>query len=314
MTGLPVRDDGRLWLTEGGVETEIMYRWGHELPQFAMFTLIENPTARDDMRGMMRRFLDVVAELDEAAFMSGFDYRASPDWGALLGYSAEGLAEANTACIAFLQDLASEYRSDVAEIRIGGVIGPRGDAYSRNQPMSESEAEDYHAVQLGTLKRAGVDIAGAMTFNNIPEAIGVARAAREIGLPLMMSFSVDETARLNSGPSVEEAVLATDLATRNAPEFYALNCSHPEEFEPGITEGPWTDRVRGFRPNASKMEKIALCKIGHLEEGDPVDLGQRMGALARRYPHMDVWGGCCGTGDVHLREIARNVRSARPAI
>jgi len=26
---------------------------------------------------------------------------------------------------------------------------------------------------------------------------------------------------------------------------------------------------------------------------------------------MDVWGGCCGTGDVHLDEIARNLVVAR---
>jgi methionine synthase I (cobalamin-dependent) len=36
-----------------------------------------------------------------------------------------------------------------------------------------------------------------------------------------------------------------------------------------------------------------------------------MGALALRHPHLDVWGGCCGTWDAHLDAIASNVRQAR---
>jgi S-methylmethionine-dependent homocysteine/selenocysteine methylase len=311
MTGIPERTDGRIWLTEGGVETEIMYKWGFELPQFAMFTLMENPEAVVAIRGMMREYLDAAAETDQAAFMSGFDYRASPDWGDTLGYSPESLADANIACIDFLKELAGEYSSDIAEIKVGGVIGPRGDAYSQNRAITAEEAEDYHSVQLATLKRAGVDIAGAATFNNIPEAIGLARAARKIGVPLSISFSVDETARLNSGPSVEEAVTAVDAQTDMAPDFYLLNCSHPEEFLPGLSDGPWTERMRGFRPNASKMEKISLCRLGHLEEGNPVELGALMGDLAERFPHMDVWGGCCGTGGHHLGIIARNVVERR---
>ncbi len=114
-------------------------------------------------------------------------------------------------------------------------------------------------------------------------------------------------ARLKSGPSVAEAIATIDAATDASPAFYMLNCSRPVEFMPALTAGDWIRRVRGFRPNASKMEKIALCQLGRLEEGDPSELGRMMGDLARRYPHMDIWGGCCGTGDVHLDVIARNV-------
>lgn len=84
------------------------------------------------------------------------------------------------------------------------------------------------------------------------------------------------------------------------------------EYEPAIEPGDWINRVRGVRPNASKMEKIALCQIGHLEEGDPVELGELCGDLARRYPHMDIWGGCCGTWDTHLDQIAKNILAGGP--
>lgn len=303
----PPQQEGRFYLSEGGTETELMYKYGFDLPQFAMFPLLENPDAVSQMRGMFQSYLDVVAKHGMCALMGGLDYRASPDWGKLLGYSPSGLADANHQSIDFLREISKEYLSDIPEILIQGLIGPRGDAYQRNETITEDEAEDYHSVQLETLKKANVDLALAITFNNISESIGVARAAAKIGVPLGISLTLDGTSKLSSGQSLAEAITAIDMETNQSPEFYAINCSHPVEYEPAIEPGDWINRVRGVRPNASKMEKIALCQIGHLEDGDPIDLGERCGDLARRHPHIDIWGGCCGTWSTHLDEIAKNV-------
>jgi len=306
----PPRQEGRIYLSEGGTETELMYKHGFELPQFAMFPLLDNQEAVAKMREMFRSYLEVAAKYKACALMGGLDYRASPDWGGLLGYSPEGLAEANLRSIAFLRDVASEYASDIPDILIQGLIGPRGDAYQRNENITENEAEDYHSVQLETLKKADVDMALAITFNNIPESIGVARAAAKIGVPLAISLTLDQTSKLNSGPSLAQAITTIDKETAQSPEFYSINCSHPVEYEPAIEPGDWINRVRGVRPNASKMEKMALCQIGHLEDGNPVELGELCGNLAKRYPQMDIWGGCCGTWSSHLDEIAKNVLAA----
>jgi S-methylmethionine-dependent homocysteine/selenocysteine methylase len=232
-----------------------MYKYGFELPQFAMFPLLDNPDAVSKMREMFRSYLDVVAKNGMSALMGDLDYRASPDWGELLGYSPEGLAEANHHSIVFLREIANEYTSDIPEILIQGLIGPRGDAYERNERITENEAEDYHSVQLQTLKNANVDLALAVTFNNVPESIGVARAAAKIGVPLGISLTLDSNSKLHSGSSLAEAITAIDAATNQSPEFYSINCSHPVEFEPAIESGDWINRVRGVRPNASKMEK-----------------------------------------------------------
>ena len=309
-TTFPSQKEGRIYLTEGGSETEVMYKYGFELPEFAMFPLLDNPDAVATMRQMYRSYLDVVAKHRMCALIGGLDYRASPDWGELLGYSSEGLSEANLACINFLNELATEYKSDIPEILIQGLIGPRGDAYEQNKTITENEAEDYHSVQLQTLKKANVDLALAATFNNIPESIGIARAAEKIGVPLGISLSLDSSSKLNSGPRLAEAITRIDAETEQSPAFYSINCSHPLEYEPALEPGDWINRVRGVRPNAAKMEKIELCSLGHLEDGDPVELGEQLGDLARRYPHMDIWGGCCGTWDVHLDEIAKNVLAA----
>lgn len=307
----PLQRPETSYLTEGGIETEIMYKWGFPLPHFAMFPLLDNPAAVEAIRGVYRRCLDVASRCRMSALIGSLDYRASPDWGALLGYSAASLADANLQCIAFLRELAAEYRADIPEILLQGSVGPRGDAYQLNRVMTAEEAEDYHSVQVTTLRKADVDLAWGFTLNNVPEAIGITRAAMKVGLPVAISFMVEGNARLKSGPNVAEAIETIDLATGSGPVFYTLNCSHPVEFEPGLAPGAWITRLRGLRPNASRKDKIELCQIGHLEEGDPVELGQLMGDLARRYPHMDIWGGCCGTGDVHLDQIATNVRAAR---
>jgi homocysteine S-methyltransferase len=309
----PPQADGTLYLAEGGQETEVMYRHGHELPEFAMYPLLERPEAMAALRGMYERYLEEAAAAGFSVLMGGLDYRASPDWGAKLGYSPEALAEAQRRCIDFLREVAEPFRARIPVLLISGVVGPRGDAYSLNRTITADAAQAYHAVQLDTLAKTGVDCVIAMTHNSVEEAVGIARAAAQLNLPLGISFTLDSgTSRLKSGPTLREAIEATDREAGDArPDFYGINCSHPVEIEPALEPGDWIRRVRMLRPNASAMDKIALCKIGHLEEGDPDELGAQMGDLARRYPHIDIWGGCCGTWDKHLGHIAREVARAR---
>ena len=304
----PSRKSDVNYLTEGGTETEIMYKFGHELPHFAMYPLLDNPKAVQDLEHMFQRYLEAVAQSEFSALMGGLDYRASPDWGQLLGYSADGLAEMQHRSIEFLRDVAKPYNKQIANILFVGIVGPKGDAYSLNRTITTEESEDYHSIQLETLKAANVDFVWAATFNNVPEAVGLSRAAARIGLPLCISFTLDNSYRLKSGPTLKEAILSVDAdAGDNKPTCFGINCSHPLEFEPAFEPGNWIERVRNVRPNAVMMEKISLCKLGHLEEGNPSELGEQMGALAKRYPHIDMWGGCCGTWETHLREIARQV-------
>ena len=308
----PAQKDGLLYLTEGGTETEIMFKFGHELPEFAAFPLLDRPDAVEALEGMYQRYLEVCVRHGFAPLMAGLDYRLSPDWGEKLGYSRAGLAEMQARCIDFLREMVAPYRDGLPDVVITGGMGPRGDAYGLNATITAEEAEDYHSWQMGELAKAGVDLVWAATVNNVPEAVGMARAAHRKGLPLTISFTLTGEHRLRSGPSLREAIEATDAEAGEArPAFYGINCSHPVEFEPALEPGAWFERVRSLRPNAAKMDKIALCRLGHLEAGDPVELGKLMGDLARRYPHVDVWGGCCGSWETHLDEIARNVRAAR---
>jgi homocysteine S-methyltransferase len=307
---------GLNYLTEGGQETEILYKYGFELPHFAMFPLLDNPRAVTELRGMYGRYLDTAVRHQFGVIMGGFDYRASPDWASLLGYAEGQLADMQLRSIDFLREVSRPYQGQVPAMLYAGIVGPRGDAYELNRSITAEEAEEYHSTQLGTLAAADVDLVEAMTFNDVPEVIGLSRAAARAGLPLSVSFTLDHsTRRLLSGLTLREAIEAVDAQTgADRPAFYGINCSHPLEFTPAIEPGEWFERVRCLRPNAAMMDKISLCTLGHLEAGDPLQLGELMGDLARQHPHIDIWGGCCGTWDAHLDSIARNVIAARMSI
>lgn len=314
MAAFPDRQDGLIYLTEGGQETEVMYKHGFELPEFSMYPLLDDPAAVDTMQRMYEACLEVAASNGTGIVLGGLDYRASPDWAAKLGYSTEVLADFQLRAIDFLRGVAAPFGARIPSLLFAGTVGPRGDAYTGGAEMDAGEAERYHGIQLATLARAGVDLVEAMTFNNVPEAIGVARAAAGCGLPASISFTLDSSSRLSSGPSLREAIeMVDDASGEQRPAFYGINCSHPHEFLPAIEPGDWFERVRCLRPNAAMMDKVELCSLGHLEEGDPPGLGAIMGDLAVRYPHIDIWGGCCGTWDVHLEAIARNVIERRSA-
>jgi S-methylmethionine-dependent homocysteine/selenocysteine methylase len=277
-----------------------------------MFTLLDNEEANECVRNMYRRYFEVAAKNNTGLVIEGHDYRASPDWARKLGIPLENLAEIQHRIINFLTDLKTEFDGKVSDVVITGGVGPRGDAYGTGGNISEAEAEDYHSVQLSTLKDTDADMAVALTFNNIPEAVGIVRAATKIGIPIGISLTLNTESRLSSGPSLKEAIEAIDEHTDGGAAWYGTNCSHPLEFEPAISdEGSWQQRLRLIRPNAAKMDKLSLCTLGHLEDGDPIELGIQMGDVASRFPAVDIIGGCCGTDERHLNEIAKNVNSIR---
>jgi S-methylmethionine-dependent homocysteine/selenocysteine methylase len=295
-----------------GNETWLQYVDGFELRHFCAFELLDDPRGRVCMTDYHRKIVEAAVANGFGVINEGIHYRASRDWGALIGYSRDGLEEINIRGIEFYRDFAREYGSPETPMIVGGCIGPRGDAYETGRLPDAAEAEDYHSEQIATFMKAGADMVTAATFSGVEEAIGLTRAASAAGMPVAVSFFArTKGGRLEGGETLEEAIAAVDAATDNVPLYYMVNCSHPAEFEPGLTPGDWTQRLGGFMPNAVAMETLTLCSLGHLEDGDPKELGGQMADLAKRYPHVNVWGGCCGTDGRHIGEITKQVSEVR---
>jgi S-methylmethionine-dependent homocysteine/selenocysteine methylase len=290
---------GAVALTDGGMETSLLFHEGFDLPCFASFPLLRDERGRAAVRRYFEPFLDTAEQRGLPFVLDTATWRANPDWGAQLDYDAEQLAEANRHAVEFARDLA-EARSDVT---INGVVGPRGDGYVIGERMTGEQAAEYHAWQIGVLREAGVGRITALTLSYPEEAIGVVQAAAAAGVPVVPSFTVETDGRLPDGTSVAEAVERVDAATDAGAEFFMINCAHPTHISAGLDDAPALERIGGLRVNASALSHAELDEAEELDEGDPATLGRDNARLQERLPGVHLLGGCCGTDHRHVAEI-----------
>ncbi len=301
---------GDLFLTDGGIETTLIFLEGQELPDFAAFHLLESPEGENALRKYFRTYGALARELETGLILETPTWRSNPDWGAKLGYSAGTLFDVNRKSVRLLEEIRNEYENGGSPIVISGCIGPRGDGYVPDTAMSESEAEDYHRIQIETFLETGADLVNALTMNYIEEAIGVARAAKQAAMPVVISFTVETDGTLPTGQSLGAAIEQVDESTAGYPAYFMINCAHPSHFD-HVVQGdePWALRIRGLRANASKMSHAELNEATELDAGNPAELGREYAALrTHKLKSLNVMGGCCGTDHRHVEQIAMACR------
>lgn len=302
--------DGPLFLTDGGLETTLVFHDGWDLPAFAAFPLLDREDGRQWFRAYFARYLQVAAETGFGFVLDTPTWRANPDWGPELGYDREDLRRINADAVALATEIRAEWRDRVSPILISGAIGPRGDGYKAGR-MTAEEAEEYHHLQVSAFGQAGADLASAYTLSTANEAVGIAKAAAAMGLPVVISFTVETDGRLASGEALGEAIEEVDERTHAAPVHYMVNCAHPTHFAHLLQDRPaWGERVRGIRANASTMSHAELDNATALDAGDPDDLAKRYRDLRRLMPHLVEFGGCCGTDHRHAKAIAEACHTA----
>jgi S-methylmethionine-dependent homocysteine/selenocysteine methylase len=302
---------GGLFLSDGGIETTLIFHERLELPYFAAFHLLRDASGRTALRKYYARYAEIARRDGVGFILESPTWRASADWGEKLGYSDEALAKANHDAIALMQELRQEFETKRTPMVISGCVGPRGDGYDPGQVMGPDEAETYHAKQIRIFSEAGADMVTAITMTNANEAVGVTRAAQKAGVPVAISFTLETDGRLPTGQSLKEAIEEVDQATGNGPAYYMINCAHPTHFAETLSGGgAWIERVRGVRANASKRSHQELNEAPDLDDGDPVELGQQYRDLLERNPQINVLGGCCGTDHRHVEQISMACKTA----
>ncbi len=299
---LPQLTADRPFLTDGGLETTLVFHQGLDLPDFAAFPLLDSEHGRAGLVAYYTPYLDLAERLGAGFVLDTPTWRANLDWGARLGYDAVRLATVNHRAVEFVSSLAVE-RPGLTAI-INGVIGPRGDGYVVGATMSAPEAASYHGLQARAFAEAGAEMITAVTMTYAEEATGVARAAAAVGLPAVISFTVETDGRLPSGQSLGDAIAQVDDACRVAPIYYMVNCAHPTHFLGELEAGaPWLARVRGVRANASRLSHAELDEATELDRGDVIELGALYASIGSKID-LRVVGGCCGTDHAHVATIA----------
>lgn len=301
---------GRLFLTDGGLETTLIYHDGIALPAFAAFDLLKDEAGTETLRRYYARYIAIARARGVGIVLESPTWRASADWGASLGYDAAALADANRRGIGLLLELRAALETRQTPIVVSGNLGPRGDGYRAEARMDVAAARAYHAAQILTFAATDADMVAALTMNYVEEAIGIAEAAREAALPVALSFTLETDGRLPAGDTLAEAIERTDAATGGYPAYYMINCAHPEHFESVLRgDGAWRGRIRGLRANASRRSHAELDASTQLDAGDPDELGRQYRALRALLPGLTVAGGCCGTDHRHVEAICRELRA-----
>jgi len=295
---------GRLFLTDGGLETTLIFHEGIDLPEFASFVLLESAEGTEALRKYYRRYLDIAADTGCGFVLEAPTWRANRDWGRQLGYDEKALSGLNERAIRLLRELRDEYAAKDIPIVVSGNIGPRGDGYVAGNLMSVEQAAAYHEFQVGIFDTTGAEVVTAMTMTYPEEAAGIVLAAKKYGLPSVIGFTTETDGRLPNGLPLEDAIEFVDQATGGGPEYYMINCAHPDHFSGVLADGArWSSRIRAVRANASRCSHAELDESTELDMGNPAEFGELHRQLHRRFPQLSVFGGCCGTDHRHVTAL-----------
>jgi S-methylmethionine-dependent homocysteine/selenocysteine methylase len=302
---LPQLDD-TVFLTDGGIETTLIYADGFDLPDFAAFPLLDEATGHAALQRYFDAYLDVAVRHRVGIVLETPTWRASPDWAAKQGYTTERLIEVNRSAVDLLVAARHRWERPESPVVISGCIGPRGDGYRPEELMTADEARSDHSLQVRAFADSEADLITAITMTHPAEAVGVAGAARDAGMPVVLSFTVETDGSLPSGDALGAAISAVDEATDRYPAYYMINCAHPTHFRRTLDpDAAWTARIGGIRANASTMSHAELDVAVELDDGDPADLAEQYRQLRDRHPYLRVLGGCCGTDHRHIEAIAQ---------
>ncbi len=300
---------GDVYLTDGGLETTLIFHEGVDLPDFAAFTLLESEKGRGILRTYYQRYLAVAERYGAGFILEAPTWRASPDWATRQGLNTADLESINREAIVLLAALRDEAEA-AGPVILSGCVGPRGDGYAVGQAMSAEQAREYHAVQIGAWAESAADMVCAMTMTSAEEATGVVEAAREVSIPVAISFTTETDGRLPAGQGLGDAIAQVDEATANFASYYMVNCAHPTHFSAVLkgggqaAGGGWRERIRGVRANASMMSHAELDEAETLDAGDPARLAGEYVKLRELLPNLNVLGGCCGTDHRHIEAMA----------
>lgn len=294
----------QLFITDGGLETTLVFLDGIELPEFAAFVLLGELEGQHRLETYFLDYIHLAHRQGVGFIYESPTWRASSDWAKKLHLSEQQTAELNRRAIDLGVALRSQFREEETPIVISGCIGPRGDGYSIANQMTAEEAAVYHAKQIDTLYQSEADMVAAYTINYVEEAIGITQAAQDYGIPVVISFTVETDGRLPSGQSLRSAIEMVDEATASGPVYYMINCAHPTHFTHVLEpESEWTKRIKGIRANASCKSHAELDEATELDAGDPKEFGALYNDMRTRFPHITILGGCCGTDHRHVKAI-----------
>ena len=294
------------FITDGGLETTLIFLESIDLPEFASFPLLANKPGCEMLKRYFQTYAQIGASNSVGIVLETATWRANADWSNKLGFSSTAIAELNRKSVQLIEDIRERYDTPDSPIVISGCVGPRHDGYNPEVIMSTEEAMTYHKPQIAVFSQTQADLVTGLTMTNVEEATGIVLAAQALEMPVCISFTVEIDGRLPTGDSLAQAISKVDSATNGGPVYYMVNCAHPSHFDSVIDpDTAWARRIRGIRANASRMCHAELDEATELDDGNPKEFANDHQVFKALLPNLNILGGCCGTDHRHIESVCR---------
>jgi homocysteine S-methyltransferase len=283
-----------LILTDGGIETRLMFELGVALPEPLESAAL---VGTDALRDVYASYIAAARAHDLPVILGTPTFRAGARYAEAAGAD---VGEVNAAAVRHHRALR-DAAGPGAPVLIAGVLGPYGDAYTPAQAPDAAFAERYHAAQADALAQAGVDFLFAPTFPAVDEALGCVRAMTATGLPAVISYVLGRDGRVLDGTSLADAVARIDAEADPPPLYHSLSCIHADVAARALAGVP-AGRVLECKANGSPLTPAELVALDHLESDPPETFAADMWRLHTEHG-LRVLGGCCGTDERHMAAL-----------
>lgn len=270
-----------------------------------MANLIYDDKSRQAMEIIFQEYVKI-AEIYNLPFIATTPTRRANKERVLQSNLSGKIIEDN---VRFLQEIKKNTSTNMF---IGGLMGGKGDAYKGTEILSIEEAQEFHSWQADLFKNSGVDFLYAGIMPALSEAIGMAKAMESTGLPYIISFMIKNNGKLIDGTTIHNAIINIDKATVHKPIGYMTNCVHPTVLRKALS-APFNktklvrERFCGIQANTSPLSPEELDNCSDLKSSDNVSLANEMMKL-NQYFNPKIFGGCCGTDNTHIEEIAKRIQ------
>lgn len=296
-------------LGEGAVIERLRRNSDFELdPYIVNSAFIYDAGKRAALSKIYRQYLDIGLKYDLPLILSTPTWRASRERIEKAGYEEKDVNGNN---FRFLDDIRKSYGEYAGKIVICGLMSCRGDAYSQSEALTSNEAHAFHAWQANRLADAGVDFLLAATLPAFSEADGLAKAIAATGKPYIISFLTRSEGTMLDGTPLKEVISRIDTDVNPKPIAYMSNCTHVSFFKNALLHATNSSaavrkRVAGLLANTAALKPEELDDSEELVEEDPQTFGKSLASLHEELG-MKILGGCCGTDDRHIDNLARRL-------
>lgn len=256
---------------------------------------------------------EVVQAVHEDYIHAGADIITTNSYACIRNnFEPEGLLERLGEMNRLAAQLAQRARDNCGrQVLIAGSMGPQFGSYRPDLVQSYVKTEALYREQAEFLA-PHVDLFICETMSCISEARAAVTAAVSTGIPVWLSWSIEDSgaANLRSGEPIGEAW--ADVAERGI-SAVLLNCSPPEAISSALpalaslSHLPFGAYANAFTPIPEKWDFHGDASIPP-PRTDVTPLAYAGHAAKWQAAGARIIGGCCEVGPAHIAELDKTLR------